>query len=37
MLDGLTQRLRVGQLIYVGWAKANTESGCRTGDRCWMG
>ena len=35
MLDGLTQRLSVGQVTDVGWA--NTEAGCRTGDRCWMG
>ena len=35
MLDGLTQKLGVGQMTDVGWA--NTEAGCRTGDRCWMG
>ena len=35
MLDGLTQRLSVGQMTDVGWA--NTEVGCRTDDRCWMG
>ena len=35
MLDGLTQRLSVGQMTDVGWA--NTEAGCRTDDRCWMG
>ena len=37
MLDGLTQRLGVGQVIYVGWANTemldgNTEAECRTGD-----
>ena len=31
MLDGLTQRLGIGQVTDVGWAKANTEAGCRTG------
>ena len=35
MLDGLTQRLGEGQMTDVGWA--NTEAGCRTDDRCWMG